>query len=177
VKTRRKAIRLSKDERQSLVGLYLEKAIPVDQYEERERELLDSTESWHLETGRSDPPSAVLHYMRNQRKQKLWVRLGSNHVKRNAGLDLTADDLTALLAIVRENVSEKGLGSDEIAYSPELGKLIAKEFSLETGRFFSPGELIAEVTAIRKRGLLDPVEKVLPKQSGMGFDDLDSAIG
>ncbi len=103
---------------------------------------------------------------------------GSNHVKRERKLVLNAEEKEMLVAIVHENMSLLGCGTDEIAYDPEIAAALVKEFSLATGRIVLPGDLIAEVTAIRKRGLLPRIEGVRDSNGGsVGFGDIDQAVG
>ena len=70
-----------------------------------------------------------------------------------------------------------GSGTDNIAYDPEIADLIAREFAADAGRRLPPGDLIAAVTAIRKRGLLDTVDKPSEDTQDVGFDDMDLATG
>jgi len=177
VSKKKRSIRLTQHERESLVQLYVESAIPVDQYEERPEELSELCIQWQKETGRTDPSGDILHYMRSQRKMGKWVRLGKDFVKRKPRVKLDADETELLIRIVQEHVTSLGSGTDNIAYEAEVGSLIAKEFSTETGRRVPPGDLIAAVTAIRKRGLLDKVEKSDAASEDVGFKDIDQATG
>lgn len=177
MKTRRKSIRLSAHERESLVQLYVQMSVPIDQFEERVGELTRLCSQWYRETGRSDELHEVLHYMRTQRKQGKWVRLGANATERPPSSQLTPDEMDILLQIVNENVSSKGYGSDEIAHDPEIASLIAKEFSIEAGRVLGPSDLLGHITAVRKRGLLEKVELPIEKPAEAGFADLDSSAG
>ena len=53
-----------------------------------------------------------------------------------------------------------------------------QKLPLATGRIVLPGDLIAEVTAIRKRGLLPRIEGVRDSNGGsIGFGDIDQAVG
>jgi len=175
---KRKAIRLAKDERESLIHLYLEFAIPVDQYEERQENLQELCDKWHEDTGRTNAPGDILHYMRSQRKRGLWVRLGDAAVKRNPRAKFSADEKESLVRIVLENITSLGSGTDNMAYDPEMAGLIAKEFLAVTGRIVPAGDLIAEITAIRKRGLLERVEDVYEGEPDViGFDDIDEVVG
>jgi hypothetical protein len=75
----RKSIRLLPEERGLLVQLYLRFRIPVDQYEGRPADSDAFVLEWHQLTGRRDTIGDLIHYMRTQRKQKLWVTLDGNH--------------------------------------------------------------------------------------------------
>ncbi len=112
---KRKAIRLAKHERESLVQLYLEFAIPVDQYEERQEKLNELCDKWQEETGRRNAPGDILHYMRSQRKRGLWVRLGDAAVKREPRAKFSADEKEELVRIVLENITSLGSGTDNMA--------------------------------------------------------------
>lgn len=175
MKTRRISLKLDTRERESLVASYLQMAIPIDQFEERPSDLRTLCAKWEAESGRHENPEAVLHYMRTQRKAGKWPRLNGNHVRRKKRMVLSVDEREILVSIVENEVMAMGVGTDEIAYAPEIGRLIAKEFEAETGRRVRVGDLIAEITAIRKRGLLDHVEKQPMSKENIGFDDIDDA--
>lgn len=169
----RKSIRLKKHEKMALVELYLQRKIPIDQYEHRVSELKQLTNEFHAATGRTEPFNDLLHYMRNQRKNGTWVRFDGNHKKRESRPVLTADEKEALIEICRENVTVLGNGSDSIAYDPQVVTFIAREFADATGRIVPEGDLVAEVTLIRKGGLLPKVEKQPQKERDTGFDDIE----
>jgi len=176
MKKKRKSIRLNEHERQSLVALYVEKAIPIDQYDERRGELDDLWQQWSVLTGRTNVATDLLHYMRNQRKNGTWVRLDGNHIKREPQANLSADETEALVEIYREHVSSIELGSDSIGYDDEIADLIAKEFAAETGRVRPASDLVAALTALRKRGVLPKIEKRSQDEDGdVGFDDINLA--
>ena len=178
--TKRKSIRLDAHERHALIALYVEKAIPIDQYDERRRELDDLLDKWSALTGRTNVATDLLHYMRNQRKNGTWVRLDGNHVARESRVKLPADETEALVAIYREHVSSIEHGSDSIGYDDEIADLIAKEFSAETERVIPASDLVAALTALRKRGLLPKIEKCNRDENeddDRGFGDIDLAAG
>jgi len=175
---KRRSLKMAQHERESLIRLYVENAIPVDQYEERQQALTDLCDAWNQVTGRTDTGPDVLHYMRSQRKQGKWVRLDGMHLKREAGLKLSAEEKELLVAIVHENMTLLQCGTDVIAYEPEFAALLAKEFAVATGRVVPAGDLIAEITAIRKRGLLPRIESLRTADEGeIGFGDIDQAVG
>jgi hypothetical protein len=169
--TRRKSLRLVDHERELLVKLYLRWRIPVDQFEKRPRELAAFTGEWSTLSGRSDLATDVLHYMRTRRKRGLWVRFDGDHEAGPPCLDLSAEETEILVAIYTE-VTALRSGSDEIGYDAEVQSLIAKEFAAETGRVVPVHELVAKLTALRKRGLLPPKD---PHADGgvEGFTDMD----
>ncbi len=81
-----------------------------------------------------------------------------------------------LVGIYRENVSSIELGSDSIGYDEEIADLIAKEFAAEAGRIVPPGDLVATLTALRKRGVLPKVDKLrLDGSEEIGFGDIGLA--
>ena len=176
MKQRQKSIRVNKSDRQALIALYCEHAIPIDQYDERRDELRELCDQWHALTGRQDAPTDVLHYMRTQRKNGRWVRLDGNHVKRPQHDEMSADDTELLVAIYREHASSIELGSDAIGYDDEIADLIAKEFSAEAGRVVPASILVATLVALRKRGLLPKIEKhVKDADEDIGFRDIGLA--
>ena len=111
--------------------------------------------------------------MRNQRKQGAWVRLGDNAIKRQPNLMLSANDMEILIEIYRQNFALLELGTDSISYDDEIVDLISKEFAAEAGRVVPGGDLVAALTALRKRGLLPKVEKIQDEATGFGFSDID----
>ena len=52
---RRMSIKLNSDERATLVDLYLQYQIPIDQYEERREELNSLRDDWARITGKRTP--------------------------------------------------------------------------------------------------------------------------
>ena len=175
MKTRRRSLKIEPRERELLVKLYVKKAIPIDQFEERSADLKMLCAEWETASGRKEKPENVLHYMRTQRKAGKWPRLNGTHVRRKKRKLLSADETEILISIVENEVTAMGIGTDEIAYSPEIKRLIGKEFEAQAGRRVRAGDLIAEITAIRKRGLLDRVEKSVDPDEDVGFEDIDNA--
>ncbi len=175
---KRRSLKVAQHERESLIRLYVDKAIPVDQYEERQQALAELCDAWNQVTGRMDSGPDVLHYMRTQRKNGKWVRLDGKHVQRESTLKLSAEEKELLVTIVHENMTLFQCGTDVIAYEPEIAQLLAKEFAIATGKVVPPGDLIAEITAIRKRGLLPRIESLHTTDQGeVGFGDIDQAVG
>lgn len=174
---RRKPIRLDDHERDALIDLYVERAIPIDQYDERREELDRLRSSWARLTGRRNTSNDLLHYMRNARKNGKWVRLDGNHVKREPCIELSPEETEILVLIYREHVASISLGTDAIAYDDEIADLVAKEFAADTGRAVPGSDLIGALTALRKRGLLPKVERQHHDDEDMGFDDIDLAAG
>lgn len=175
--TKRKSIKLDEHERATLIDLYVEKAIPVDQYDERREELGELQQEWSRLTGRDNSPNDLFHYMRNQRKNGKWVRLNGKHVKRNPQVTLTAEETELLVEIYREHVASIATGTDAIGYDEEITALIAKEFSVNARRVLPGSDLIAALTALRKRGLLPRIEKQVRDDDELGFSDIDLATG
>lgn len=174
--TRRKSLRLTSHEHESLTQIYVDMAIPVDQYEERQQELASLKDQWQQVTGRADSAEDLFHYMRTKRKAGKWVRLDGKHVKKERNVQLSLDEKELLVGIVYDNVTLTNCGTDVVAYEPEIAALIAKEFAAASGRIVPAGDLIAAITAIRKRGLLPRVGKqVVAPDEEVGFGDIDIA--
>jgi hypothetical protein len=171
----RTSIRMFDHERKFLVKLYLTRRIPIDQFEARPKALQELCDEWRGHCSRKDSNGEILHYMRTQRKRGKWVRLGDDHELRPALPDLTAEETETLIDIFDEEVAELGEGSDNIAYDADLAQRIAKRFAEATHRMFPASQLVAKITAIRKRGLLPRAKEQELKTDDMGFDDIDSA--
>jgi hypothetical protein len=176
--THRRSIKLFPHERPLLVDLYLRRRIPIDQYEVRQQDLNDFTKDWNGLSGRNDAPADILHYLRTQRKRGLWVRFDGNHEVTPPVTEMTAEESEILVAIYQDNVADFAHGSDVIAYDPEIAELLAKEFAAEIGRIIPAPQLIAKLTALRKRGLL-PKAAEFPKRDDdeIGFGDIDQVAG
>lgn len=164
-------MRLLPHERNLLVELYLNWAIPIDQYETRTADLDAITDEWNRRTGRSAKAEDLLAYMRSQRKQAKWVKLGDKAKETPAPIELSAEETEILVGIFNENEGMIAKGSDSLAYDPEIADLIAKEFAGATGRVLPANLLTAKLTALRKRGLLPKVES--RPEKGAGWEDID----
>jgi hypothetical protein len=171
---RRNAIRLSPDEDHALRELYLEFGIPADQYEKRPEDMALFIEEWSHRTGRSDAFGEVIHYIRTQRKQGLWVRFDGSHKTAPSMLHaLPATQRDILVDIYREHVVEAGFGSDNVFYDPDISRQIATEFFHRTRRRLPEYVLVAVLTALRKRGRLPVVGDRKPRDEGLGFSDIN----
>jgi hypothetical protein len=171
---RKKSMRLNEHERQTLVRLYLRWRIPVDQYESRPDDLEGLCDEWRDLCRRTELDGEILHYMRNERKCGRWPVFNGNHQTAPPLPRFTADETELLIAIYFENIAAMGEGSDNIAYDGETAQLIARRFAEATQRIVPPHQLVAKVTAIRKRGLLPPVQKVEFDWDGdTGFTDIN----
>ncbi|HWB08376.1 MAG TPA: hypothetical protein VG826_04095 [Pirellulales bacterium] len=175
----RRSLRLFDYEREQLVDLYRRYRIPIDQFESRADELERFTGEWNESSGRKDAPGEVLHYMRTQRKRGLWVRLDGNHQLSPPVVVLSLEEGDILVKIYTENVALLASGSDNIAYSDEVASMIAREFAAATGRIVPAYQLVAKLTAFRKRGLLPKIDRTIVEQGSedIGFDDIDQASG
>ena len=169
--TRQKSIKLFEHERPLLIELYLRRRIPVDEYERRPEDKQALVDEWNQLTGRTDSTEGVMHYMRTQRKRGLWVRFDGDHEPSTPVIELSAEDGEVLVSIYTENMALLGRGSDVLEYDSEISDLIAKEFFAITGRIVPPHQLVAKLTALRKRGLLPKVSK--QPEEPMGFADID----
>jgi hypothetical protein len=177
VATQRKSIRLFDHERALLVELYLKYRIPVDQFDPRPDDKAAFVEEWRTLSKRLDTADDVIHYMKVQRKQGLWVKLNGNHQPTPPAPTFTADETEALVNIFHENVTILENGSDILSYDDEIANSIAKEFAAETDRYVEPHLLVTKLTALRKRGLLPKVGNRGKDKENRGFDDIDKAIG
>ena len=176
---RRKSIRLSAHEHKLLERLYLRWRIPVDQYESRPDELEGLCEEWRGLCKRTDSNGEILRYMRNRRKNNTpdkptWVVFDGSHQIAPPLPVFKAEAIEILIGIYGELVAAKGEGSDYIAYDGELAQQIAKALCTIDGRVVPPYQLVAKLTAIRKRGLLPPTQKDINKPlDETGFNDID----
>jgi hypothetical protein len=162
---RTKIIKVFSHERLLLVEMYCRRRVPIDQFEHRAGELDELTAEWNELTGRTNTPGEIIHYMRNERKCGRWVKLDGNYQKTPPKPFFSADESEALVAIYRVNVADKGIGSDAIACDQAISELIASEFAKLTGRIVPATHLMAKLTALRKRGLLDKVAAIPPEQA------------
>jgi hypothetical protein len=114
--------------------------------------------------------------MRTQRMQGKWVRFDGAHLPVPTPSAFSAEDIEALVSIYSEEVAAMGVGSDVLAYEDDIKQLIAKEFVDRRGRVVAADDLVAKLTALRKRGLR-PKVAVLPEISSkdMGFEDINEA--
>lgn len=169
---KRKSIRVFPHERYHLVQLYLNKKIPIDQFEVRPEELRELADSWNAMSGRNDSPEEVLHYMRTQRKGGRWVRFDGTHKPPPENPAFDADETEILVQIYFEHVAELNNGSDVLAYDEGIREFVSREFAMQTGRRVPSHLLVGKITSLRKRGLLPKVSK--PKdEGGLGFADID----
>jgi hypothetical protein len=172
---RRKSIKLLEHERQMLVELYLRWRIPIDQFESRPEDLSEFIAEWRRLSQRTDSAADLIHYMRSQRKRSLWVRLENASAPPPPLPELAPEETEILVNIFYEHVTMFASGSDVLAYDDEIGKLIAKEFLAATERYVPPHQLIAKLTALRKRGRLPKVSEQEIGGDDVGFDDIDEA--
>jgi hypothetical protein len=169
---KRRAIQLNEHERNLLVQRYLRWRIPIDQYESRPDDLEGLCDEWRCLCRRSDTDGEILHYMRTQRKRGKWVTFDGNHETAPPLPCFTADETELLITIYTENIAAMGAGSDNVAYDNETAELIAERFAEVTGRIVPSHQLVAKVTAIRKRGLLPPIQvDTLDPSDDLGFTD------
>lgn len=172
---RHKSLRLQPHEHEMLKEMYLERQIPIDQYEGRSTDLAALVEEWNTKTGRTDSGGDLIHYMRTKRKRGKWPTLDGAHQQKPAIRQFSAEDVETLVAIYREDIAAMGIGSDVIAYEPELRDLLVKEFATRTSEFVAADDLVAKLTELRKAGIL-PTAADIPKrkQDGIGFEDIEA---
>jgi len=171
---RRKSVQLDAHDRPLLVEQYLRWRIPVDQFEKRPDDLRRFVEEWHQTSARKDTGEELIHYMRTQRKRNKWVTFDGAHDTAPPLPKLTAEETEILVRIYTENVINMDCGSDVLAYEAEVAALIAKEFSLATNRVVPAHQLVAKLTALRKRGRLPKVgNKEREDKTIEGFTDIN----
>jgi hypothetical protein len=171
--SRRKSMQVDDHERKLLVDIYLRWRIPVDQFESRPEEFEAICNEWRGLCRRAEPDGVIFHYVRNERKCGRWVVFNGNYRPAPPLPTFTAEETILLTNIYAELVGSAGEGSDSIAYDGETAKLIAARFKELTGRDVPPHYLVAKVTAIRKRGLLPPTDKIDPNETDDGFTDVN----
>jgi hypothetical protein len=170
--TRRKAIRLFEHENRALKEMYLKRKIPSDQYAERPTELAELTAEFNKATGRGEVSDDIVHYMKNERKEGRWPKLGSDHkAKPKHSRELTADQIEVLVEIFNEHVVPLGHCSDFLSYDHEIKELIAMEFAHRTRKRVPSHVLVATLDALRKRGLLPKADERSSEDGG--FSDID----
>lgn len=173
---RHKSLQLMEHEHDLLTKLYLQRKIPIEQFEQRTTELDNLVEEWNSSTGRSDSSGEVLHYMRTKRKKGRWVRFDGAHLPQPAAPDFSADEIEALVAIYSEDIAAMGIGSDAIGYEDELRAKLVTEFARRTGRVMAAGDLVCKLTSLRKMGLLPKAADVPQvKPEDVGFEDINQA--
>ena len=178
---RKQAIKLTDAEHHCLIALYLDMRIYLDNYKKHPNMLRDLADAFNSQTGRSDSPEDVLHYMTTRRKDRQgmprrWPRLGELGIKPVAewSEQATPDEVKDLLAIYVRVARLHQKGSDSFQHDPELCQELETEFQAWTGHFVPGGNLLARIEAERKAGRLPKLD--LPKvDAGTGFTDLDEA--
>jgi len=164
------------DERALLVRLYLNRRIPVDQYERLPGDLQALTVQWNQLTGRQVTGPDLFHYMRTQRKRGLWVTFDGAHLVGPEVAHFSADETELLVSLYGMHVAGKLSGSDAMAYDEEVVAILGKEFAATTGRIVLAHEIVAKLTGLRKRGLLPKVGEQ-ENRDDIGFTDIDEAAG
>jgi hypothetical protein len=165
----RASLRLPPDEKDLLKHLYLQFGIPRDQYDRRPMDLRRFTREWNALSGRHDSGPELIHYIRTQQKQKLWVTFDGNHQQQPfVELPALADHQWATFNDIYLNIN---IASDNYSYDLGLVKRFIATFAGRTGCNLSPRELLIALIDRRKDGLLPRLEKPFDP----GFRDLDDA--
>jgi hypothetical protein len=174
---KKKSIRLNPADREVLVTLYLDRRLAIDPYEKRPKDLKDLTDAFNALTERSDPPEDILHYMRTQRKNGKWARLGSTARKVSERLEeiMSLDDSKELEACYIKIGKAHKKGNDSFAHEPELVRELEKEFLNATGRYVHGSQLLAALTKLRKAGNLETL-KIEKHERREAFGDMDEAV-
>ncbi len=173
---KKKSIRLNPADREVLVALYLDRRLAIDPYEKRPRELKDLTDAFNALTERSDPPEDILHYMRTQRKNGKWPRLGSTARKVSESLEeiMSLDDSKILETCYIKIGKAHQKGNDSFSYEPELKRELEKEFLKAAGYYVPSSQLLAVLTKMRKAGDLVTLKLEKPGRRE-AFGDMDEA--
>ncbi len=175
----KKKINLLPHERDALVKLYLKWCIPIGQFQRRPVEMEAFMAEWRSITGRNDTAGEIIHYMRNQRKQSLWVTLAEKAMPAPPLALFSAEDGELLVELFKKYVTAAGEGSDVLDQEPEVAQNIAKEFADITGRVASPTDITAKLTALRRRGTFPKVGRTVSHASkpvDLGFSDIDETL-
>ncbi len=157
---KKKSISLNPADREALVNMYLDRRLAVDRYAERPQDLMSLTIAFNVLTERSDAPEDILHYMRTQRKNGKWVKLGNTarKVSKSPEEILALEDSKVLEACYIKIAKAHGKGNDSFAHEPELMRELAKEFQKVTGRYIHGSQLLAALTIMRKAGNLETLK-------------------
>jgi hypothetical protein len=177
--SRKKKINLLPHERDALVKIYLEFRIPIGQFQKRPAEMDAFVNEWRRRTGRNDTAGELIHYMRNQRKQKLWVRLEDKALKAPPHEQFSADEVELLVELYGKYVIAAGDGSDVLDQEPEVAQNIAKEFATVTHRVIAPTFITAKLALLRRHGMLPKVGRSVSHAGDKGeaaFNDIDQAL-
>ena len=122
--TRRKSIRMSPEDDNSLRRLYLEFGVPSDQYAKRPGDLARFIRRWNEISDRGDLAEDDRH-IKTKRKNRRWVTFGGEHEKAPPPENLTPEQWVELDAAY-EAKCVPGLGSDNIDYDAELANELAR---------------------------------------------------
>jgi hypothetical protein len=173
---KKKSIPLNPADREALVTMYLDRRLAIDHYAERPKDLRSLTDAFNALTGRSDVPEDILHYMRTQRKNGKWPKLGSTarKVSKSPEEIMALEDSKILEACYIKIGKAHEKGNDSFAYEPELVRELVNEFRKATGRYIHGSQLLAALTIMRKAGNLEKLK--LDKHGRReAFGDMDEA--
>ena len=172
----KKTIRLNPADREVLVTLYLDRCLAIDPYEKRPKELRDLTDDFNDLTECSEHPEDILHYMRTQRKNGKWPRLGSTARKVSESLEeiISLEDSKKLEACYVKIGKIHQKGNDSFAHDPELKRELEKEFMNSAGHYVHGSQLLAVLTKLRKAGNLETLKIEKPGRRE-AFGDMEEA--
>ncbi len=170
--TRRKSIRLDKDEDRLLRTLHRQSGVPDGQFPQRPRFWRQFTNSWNEATGRSDTPEEVLHYIMTRRKRPKgrrgrWAPFGDEY-KRLAVPEpdiLTPEHWEVVDALY----VEMGVAADNFLVDRDLRRELLRRFVSRSGAHVPELLFAAALIARRKGGFLPKTET---GESDMGFGDI-----
>jgi hypothetical protein len=155
---RKKPIPLGKHEDRLLRRLYVGFKVPTDQFKKRPEDLEKFMEMWNNLAERADAPETILHYMVTKRKagKKLtprWPVFGGKHRTAPSTAELLNEkEWVILRQVYSDEILSLGLGTDNLAFRPDLCDLLEQEFARRAGRIVPGLLLAAAIEAKRKRG-------------------------
>lgn len=174
-----KSSRLKPDEEKTLASLYYEAKIPRDQYQFRQNDLLELTESWNSATARSDSAEELLQLIitrckRPKGRPNRLEAIGEDRQRlRSPGTHaLTRDEKAVLIQVYHD----LGYASDEYVVNHELASRLVEEFFQKTGTYFSAKLLVATLVFLRKEGILGKLDRHSDDEdddTDIGFRDID----
>lgn len=155
---RKKPIPLSMAEDRLLRRQYSSWRIPTDQFKKRPDDLEKFIVMWNGLSERDDAPEDVLHYMVTKRKagERLVPRWpvfnGKHRTAPSTSFVLSEKEWKILEHVYRDEILVLGIGSDNLAFRPDLCDLLEEEFARRAGRIVPGLLLAASIEAKRKRG-------------------------
>jgi hypothetical protein len=162
---KRKTVRLSPHDDQTLRQLYRAQRIPVGQYRRRPGELARLTDAFNAATGQNLGTGALMHYMIRRRKDGDWETFGGDHRRARPLPDGLFSEQE--WNVVDYLYVEFGVGADTFLYDDGLATAFAGKVAAALGRAIRPDVLAAALVDRRKD---DQLPRLRPDR---GFEDID----